>query len=155
MSITTQLYIPDRGSVSIGGTEQNGSVKTLSYNVPRKSERIVNSLGGNKTEAQTREKAGNFEVTMSVLDDRSLDETAGAAGLMKTLWDAYENNTELSSMIVIPAGTAVGMTGYTFGGSIHVVSCPPHADMDADTEEEAVASVIIVTEQIVAAAVVA
>jgi len=153
MPITTQLYIPDRGSVNIGGTEQNGSVKTLSYNVPRKSERIVNSLGGSKTETQTRAKAGNFEVAMSILDDRSLDETAGAGGLMVELWEAYENNTELASMVVIPAGVTAGMTGYTFGGSIHVVSCPPHSDMDADTEEEAVAAVIVVTEEITPAAV--
>lgn len=154
MAITTQLYIPDRGSVKINGTEHNGSVKTLSYNVPRKSERIINSLGGIKTETQDRSKAGNFEVSMSVLDDRSLLESAAATGVMKILWDAYENNVELSAMIVIPAGVTPGMTGYTFGGSIHVVSCPPHADMDADTEEEGVAPVIIVTETITPAAVI-
>ena len=154
MAITAQLYIPDRGSVKINGTEQNGSVKTLSYNVPRKSERIINSLGGNKTETQDRSKAGNFEVSMSVLDDRSLLETGGAGGIMKTLWEAYENNTELTSMIVIPAGVSPGMTGYTFGGAIHVVSCPPHADMDADTEEEGVATVIVVTETVTPAAVI-
>jgi len=153
MAITTQLYIPDRGSVKINGTEQNGSVKTLSYNVPRKSERIVNSLGGTKTETQSRAKAGNYEVAMSVLDDRSLLESAAATGLLKSLWEAYENNVELTSMVVIPAGVAIGMTGYTFGGSIHVVSCPPHADMDADTEEEGIADVIVVTETVTPAAV--
>lgn len=153
MAITAQLYIPDRGSVKINGAEQNGSVKTLSYNVPRKSERIINSMGGNKTETQDRSKAGNFEVSMSVLDDRSLHEVNGAGGIMITLWEAYENNTELTTMVVIPAGVALGMTGYSFGGTIHVVSCPPHADMDADTEEEGVATVIVVTETITPAAV--
>ena len=148
MTITTQLYIPDRGSVTINTDEVNGSVKTLSYNVPRRSERIVNSMGGRKTETQTRDKAGNYEVAMDVFDDRSLNETLGADGLMATLWNAYENNVELTDMVVVPAGSTTGMTGYTFGGSIHVVSCPPHADMDADTDEEAVASVIIVTETI-------
>ena len=154
MAITTQLYIPDRGSVKVNGGEQNGSVKTLSYNVPRRSERIVNSLGGRITETQTRDKAGNYEVAMDVFDDRSLLESAAGAGLMKLLWESYENNVELTSLVVIPAGVTPGMTGYTFGGSIHVVSCPPHADMDADTDEEAVASVIVVTETITPAAVV-
>jgi len=153
MAITTQLYIPDRGSVTINAAEENGSVKTLSYNVPRKSERIVNSLGGSKTETQARAKAGNYEVAMSVLDDRSLDETLGVSGLLATLWEAYETNIELEDMLVVPAGSTTGMTGYTFGGSIHVVSCPPHADMDADTEEEGVADVIVVTETITPAAI--
>jgi len=153
MAITNQLYIPDRGSVTINSSEHNGSVKTLSYNVPRKSERIVNSLGGNKTETQSRAKAGNFEVALSVLDDRSLLESAAGTGVLKMLWDAYENNTELTNMVVVPAGSTTGMTGYTFGGSIHVVSCPPHADLDADTEEEAVVPVIVVTEDITPAAI--
>lgn len=153
MAITTQLYIPDRGSVIINSIEHNGSIKTLSYNVPRKSERIINSLGGVRTETQERSKAGNFEVTLSVLDDRSLLESQANNGVMKALWDSYENNTELTNMLVVPAGSTTGMTGYTFGGSIHVVSCPPHADLDADTEEEAVASVIIVTESIQPAAI--
>ena len=148
MAITTQLYIPDRGGITINAVEHNGSIKTLSYNVPRKSERIINSLGGNKTETQDRSKAGNFEVSMSVLDDRSLLESAAATGILKTLWEAYENNVELSAMLVVPAGSTTGMTGYTFGGTIHVVSCPPHADMDADTEEEGVVTVIVVTETI-------
>lgn len=151
MAITTQLYIPDRGSVTINLSEVNGSVKTLSYNVPRKSERIVNSLGGIKTETQDRAKAGNFEVSMTILDDRSLSEDLTT--LMAILWIAYETNIELTDMIVVPAGSTTGMTGYTFGGSIHVVSCPPHGDMDADTEEEAVAPVIIVTETITPAAI--
>jgi len=151
MPITTQRYIPDRGSVTINTIEQNGSVKTLATAPPRRGERIINSLGGSATETQTREKAGNFEVTMVVFDDYSL-EFIFATSLLKTLFDAYESDTPLTDLVVIPAGSTIGMTEYSYGGSIHVVQCPPHADMDADTEEEATAQVIIVAETVTSAA---
>lgn len=152
MALTDQRYIPDRGSVTINTVEQNGSIKTLSYSPPRRSERIINSLGGSATEFQDRAKAGNIEVNIDVIDDQSLAMDAGS--LLAALWTAYNTNIELTDMVVVPAGSTTGMAEYTFGGSIHVAQCPPHGDLDADTEEEAIASVTIVVETITIAAVV-
>ena len=151
MAITDQLYVPDRGSVTINTVEQNGSVKTMSYSAPRRTERIVNSLGGRKTEMQTRQKAGNYEASLVVYDDASLADDAAA--VLTTLWTAYETGIELTDMVVIPAGSTTGMLGYTFGGSIHVAQCAPHADLDADTEDEGTVTAIVITETIVAAAI--
>lgn len=151
MAITEERYIPDRGSVVLNGAERNGSIKTVSYNVPRKSERIINSLGGSATETQDRAKAGNIEVTIVALDDRSLAETA--TGIVGVCWVAYDTNIELTDLVIIPAGSSVGMSEYTLGGSLHVVQCSPHADMDADTEEEATLPIIVVAETVTIAAV--
>ena len=151
MTITDERYIPDHGSVTLNAVEQNGSIKTVSYNVPRKSERIINSLGGSATETQTRQKAGNIETTIVALDDRSL---ANASGIVSVCWTAYDTNIELTDLVIIPAGSAVGMAEYTLGGSLHVVQCAPHADMDADTEEEATLPIVILAETVTIAAVV-
>lgn len=153
MAITTERYIPDRGSVTINAVEQNGSIKTLAVAAPRRSERIINSLGGSAVETQTRLKAGNIEVTLVIFDDKS-KLFAAANSLMEEMWTAYDTDTPLTDMVVIPAGSAVGMSEYTYGGTIHVVQCPPHADLDADTEEEATASVVVIVESIAIAAIV-
>ena len=142
MAITDERYIPDEGSITMNTIEVNGSVKTLSYNVPRRAERIINSLGGSATETQDRDKAGNIEVTIVALDDMSLafDET----GISGICWEAYNTNVQLTDLSIIPAGSTAGMAEYTLGGSLHVVQCPPHADLDADTEEEATMPITIV-----------
>lgn len=152
MPISTELYVPDRGSVTINTVEVNGSIKSLSNSVPRRSERIVNSLGGRKTEMQTRQKAGNLETAIVAYDDQSL--AASATALLTVLWDAYENDTELTDLIIIPAGNTTGMMGYTFGGSIHVAQCQPFADLDADTEDDATFNAVVISESLVAAAIV-
>ena len=152
MAITDERYIPDRGSIKVSGAEVNGSVKTVSHNVPRKSERIINSLGGSATETQTRQKAGNIETTIVALDDRSLN--YDNTGIVGVCWTAYDTNIELTGLIIVPAGSTAGMAEYTFGGSIHVVQCAPHADMDADTEEEATVPIVIVSESVTIAALV-
>lgn len=151
MPITTETYIPDSGSVTMNSGEVNGSIKTVSYNVPRKSERTINSLGGSTVETQTRLKAGPIELTIVALDDRSLanDDT----GIVGICWTAYDTNIQLTDLIIVPAGSTTGMAEYTLGGTLHVVQCPPHGDLDADSEEEATLSIIIVAETVTIAAI--
>lgn len=146
MTISAERYIPDGGSVKVNGNEVNGSVKTVSPAAPRRTERTVNSLGGNVTDLQDQDKAGDFEIQMDVFDDKSL--ARDLTSIMHILHNAYETNTPLTSLVVIPAGSTAGMAEYTFGGTIHVVQCPPHADLDADTDEEATASVVITAESV-------
>ena len=152
MPITAQRYIPDRGSLKVNGAEVNGSVKTVSYNVPRKSERIINSLGGSATETQDRAKAGNIEVTIVALDDRSL--ANDATGIVGVCWTAYDTNIPLTGLIIVPAGSTSGMSEYTLSGALDVVQCAPHADMDADTEDEATLPIIVIAENVAIAAIV-
>jgi hypothetical protein len=150
MAITTERYIGDSGSITMNTVEVNGSVKTLSYNPPRKSERTINSLGGSAVETQDRSKAGPIEVTIVALDDRSLaNDNTGIVGIC---WTAYDTNIELTDLVIVPAGSTVGMAEYTLGGSLHVVQCAPHADLDADSEEEATQQIVILVETVSIAA---
>jgi hypothetical protein len=140
MALTAERYIPDSGSVKLNATEVNGSIKTVSVNAPRRNSRLVNSLGGTATELQSRVKSGNYEYSLDVIDDQSLNNTA--SGALGVLYDSYENGTAITSLSVVPAGSTAGMAEYTFG-DISVVQCPPHGQMDADSDEESVATVVI------------
>ncbi|RLC99986.1 MAG: hypothetical protein DRI46_08375 [Chloroflexi bacterium] len=146
MAISAERYIPDSGSVFVNGGEVNGSVKTVSPAAPRRAERTVNSLGGSVTDLQDQDKAGDLEVQIELFDDKSL--AHDITGLLHILHNAYETNTPLTGLVVIPAGSTAGMAEYTYGGTIHVVQCPPHADLDADTEDEATVSVVITAESV-------
>lgn len=141
MPVTTERYIPDSGSVKVNGSEVNGSVKTVSPASPRRSTTTVNSLGGSVTNVQDQDKAGDFEISMTIFDDKSL--AHDVAGLAHILHNAYETNTPLTSLKIVPAGSTPGMAEYTYGGTIHVVQCPPHASLDANTEDDGTMDVII------------
>lgn len=152
MPITTDLYIPDSGSVTVNGTEHNGSVKSVDTSAPRKTERKVNSLGGSKTLTQSRAKTGDFELTMVIFDDGSLTfANRATTSLLSLMWEAYENDTALTDLIVVPAGSTTGMSEYTMSG-INVVQCPPFGQMDADSEVEATVDVIVTVESLSIAA---
>ncbi len=153
MAITTEKYIPDRGQVEVNGTTYEGSVRTVSPSSPRRTERIINSLGGSVTEVNDHEKAGDFEVALNIFDDKSLSHDT-ATSLMHLLHNAYETNTKLTSFKIVPAGSTPGMSEYTYGGDIHVVQCPPHGGIDADTDDDAVADVVITAQTVAVAALV-
>lgn len=149
MPITTERYIPDRGRVTINTVDQSGSIRTLSPSAPRRTTREINTLGGNVTESQDRDKAGDYEISMEVLDDRSKNNPT--SGVMYVLWTAYSTNTPLTELKVIPAGSSIGMTEYSYS-NVEVVQCPPHGNMDSDTDEEAIANVVITASGVSSAA---
>lgn len=140
MAITTERYVPDSGRVQIDSTDYSGSVKTVSVSAPRRQKSNINSLGGSATRVQDQDKAGDFEITLTIYDD--FNKAASATALHKELYDAYIGNTQLTSMTIAPAGSTVGMQEWTLTAA-EVVECPPFGDLDADTDEDATIQAVI------------
>lgn len=151
MALTTERYIPDSGRVTVNTVDQSGAIKTVSPSSPRRSTKVINTLGGSATESQDRDKAGNYEVQLSILDDLSKGNVA--TGILGVLYNAYTTNTALTELKIVPAGSAVGMSEYTYT-TVEVVQCPPHGNMDADTEDEATVDAVITAGGVSAAAIV-
>ncbi|RLC99985.1 MAG: hypothetical protein DRI46_08370 [Chloroflexi bacterium] len=149
MALTTERYIPDGGKVTVNSVDQSGSIKTVSPSAPRRSTKKINTLGGSATESQDRDKAGNYEVGLSVLDDRSKGNEV--AGILGVLYAAYIGNNSLSALTIVPAGSTPGMSEYSYS-SVEVVQCPPHGNMEADTEDEATVDVVLTAASVSSAA---
>lgn len=149
MTLTTQRYIPDSGKITVNTLDAGGSIVTVSPSAPRRTTRTVYSLGGQATEAQTFAKAGNYEIALEGFDDKSLNNEV--TGILGILWNAYYTNTALSVLKIVPAGSTLGMSEYTYG-TVEVVQCPPHANMDSDTENEGTFQAVITCESVTAAA---
>ena len=143
MPIHADTFIPDSSSAVVNTVEHNGSIKSLAVSAPTRTKTRINSLGGSTTSVQTQARSGDYELTLTIYDDYSKDRDT--ASLLKVLRDAYTGNTALTGFVIVPAGATAGMNAITYT-NVQVTSCPPHGDMDADTEERATATVSLIAD---------
>lgn len=140
MAITTALFVSDGGNVSIGSTSYAGSIKTAGISEPTLTKEKETSLGGNVTTIQAYADADDPTLTLLIYDDWNLAAASGA--LLKVLRDAFVAGTELSDVVISPAGSTAGMNEHTWTAAT-VTNCPPFGELNSDSETSSTLTVTL------------